>query len=260
MELNDSHRLSLILGMPIQTSEPSIKIKQFTLKEVSNMGYEKYLNHVGLITTTVDDFLKILVDSEMYMDFYMQRNELRPFDFFIIFSESDDSYKKEVEKSLELVLGLEQGQINIEGFSGRILFKQDLSSDDVKLIDSELFDEITTLVKVSNGMISSQSDDDGVNPYNERAREIYEKMKKSREKVQKIKALESDEKPRGLHDLISAITVKSPSTNKLNVLDYTLFQIYDEYSRLYTIENYNLSTKSSMFGGDTEISDWAKPQ
>ena len=85
-------------------------------------------------------------------------------------------------------------------------------------------------------------------------------MKRNREKIARIKALEANEKPMGLHDIISAVTVKSPSTNKLTILDYTLFQIYDEYSRLYVIENYEMSVKSLMFGGDSEISDWAKPQ
>lgn len=263
MEINDSHRLNLILGVPIHTSQEGIKIKQFTLREVSSIGYENYLSHVGLITTSVDDFLKILMDTPVYMELYMRKHELRPLDFLLMFSE-DSSYKKMVEESIEFVLGLERGQIEIENFSNRVLFneRKDLSSsDDTKLIEinNELFDEIITLVKLSNGMMSATSDGEA-NPHDDRAKEIYEKMKKNREKVQKIKALESDEKPRGLHDIISAVTVKSPSTNKINILDYTLFQIYDEYSRLYAIENYHLSTKSMMFGGDSEIADWAKPQ
>ena len=258
MEINDSQKLNLILGVPIHTSDIDIKIKQFTLREVSHIGYEDYLSHVELVTTTVDDFLKILIDTPIYMDLYMKRHELKPLDFFIMFSE-DESYREMVEKAIEFVLGLERGQIILEYFSNRLLFKKDLSSDDIKLIDSELFNEIVSLVKMSNGMMSISSDGEA-NPHDERAKEIYEKMKKNREKIQRIKAMESDEKPRGLNDIISAITVKSPSTNKLNILDYTLFQIYDEYARLYLVENYNLSVKSMMFGGDSEIADWAKPQ
>lgn len=259
MEVNDNHRLNLILGVPIHTSEDGLTVKQFTLREVSSMGYENYLSHVGLITTSVDDFLKVLIDTPIYMELYMRKHELKPLDFLLMFSE-DSSYKQMVEESLEFVLGLERNQIEVDSFSNRVLFK-DLSSDDTKLIevDNELFDEIITLVKLSNGMMSVTSDGEA-NPYDDRAKEIYEKMKKNRDKVQKIKALETDEKPRGLHDIISAVTVKSPSTNKINILDYTLFQIYDEYSRLYAIENYHLSTKSMMFGGDSEIADWAKPQ
>lgn len=259
MEVNDNHLLNLILGVPIHTSEDGLTVKQFTLREVSSMGYENYLSHVGLITTSVDDFLKVLIDTPIYMELYMRKHELKPLDFLLMFSE-DSSYKQMVEESLEFVLGLERNQIEVDSFSNRVLFK-DLSSDDTKLIeiDNELFDEIITLVKLSNGMMSVTSDGEA-NPYDDRAKEIYEKMKKNRDKVQKIKALETDEKPRGLHDIISAVTVKSPSTNKINILDYTLFQIYDEYSRLYAIENYHLSTKSMMFGGDSEIADWAKPQ
>lgn len=83
-------------------------------------------------------------------------------------------------------------------------------------------------------------------------------MKKNRERVRQIKEAEGEEAPRQLHDIISAVTVKSPSTNKLTILDYTVFQVYDEYARLYTIDNYDLSVQSMLFGG-TEISDWAEP-
>lgn len=256
--ISDSQKLDLILGIDLKTSDKDISIKQFKLREISTIGYEEYLSRVGLIMTSVEDFLKMLVDTPVYMDLYLERHKLKPLDFFLMFG-ADDKYKESFEKALEFALGLERGQIVLESFSEQVLFKRDLSDEDVKLIDYELFEEIVTLVKLSNGVMSTVSDSE-INPYDDRAKEIYEKMKKNREKVKKIKAFEADDKPRGLHDLISAITVKSPSTNKLNILEFTLFQIYDEYSRLYAIENYNMSVKSSMFGGSGEVSDWAQPQ
>ena len=258
MKVNDSQRINLILGLELPTSDEDLSVRQYTLREIATIGYENYLNRVGLIMTSVEDFLKILVDTPIYMDLYLEKHKLKSLDFFMMFGEEDE-YRKSFEESLEFALGLERGQITLETFSGNILFKKNLSDDDVKPIDSELFDEIVTLIKLSNGIMSVVEDSE-VNPHDDRAREIYEKMKKNREKIARIKALEANEKPMGLHDIISAVTVKSPSTNKLTILDYTLFQIYDEYSRLYVIENYEMSVKSLMFGGDSEISDWAKPQ
>ena len=258
MLISESQKLNLILGMPLKTSEETIEIKQFTIKEIAEIGYDKYLNSIGFLATTVDDFLKYLIDTEAYMDLYLKKHELDVLDFFIMFG-SDEDYKNIFEDSMEMLLGLEEGQIVIEAFSNRVLYKPDMSDDDTKLISNELFEEIITLIKASNGMIGLQDDSEG-NPYDERAREILDKMKKNREKVKRIKEMEDDEERRGLHDIISAVTVKSPSTNKILILNFTLFQVYDEFSRLYAIENYNMSVKSLMYGGQTEISDWGKPQ
>lgn len=255
MKLSKDNQLNLILGLPLHVSNSDLKVEQYTIREIASIGYTKYLNLVGLILTTVDEHLKLLIDEPVYMDLYMQKHELHSLDFLMSFSAGNDEYMKAFQNSLEFVLGLKEGQIVIEPFSNRILYKNDLSDDDVKLIDKELFDEIVSLVEISNG-IKTEVDDS--NPIDERARKILEKMKKNRERVRQIKEAEGEEAPRQLHDIISAVTVKSPSTNKLTILDYTVFQVYDEYARLYTIDNYDLSVQSMLFGG-TEISDWAEP-
>lgn len=257
MEISENNRLNLILGLPLETSVPNLKIKQFTLKEIADKGYYNYLAIVSAITQSGDDYLKMLVDSPIYMDLYLKKNELHSIDFIMLFSEDED-FKNHYETSLEYLLGLERGQINIENFSNQLLFKEDLSNDDIKLIDKHMFDELLFLIKVSNGLVDI-SEDSEANPYDDKAKEIYDKMKKNRAKINRIKADEADEKPKGLADLISGLTARSPSTNKENVLSYTLYQIYDEYARLYIIDGYEMSVKSIMFSQDAEISDWGRP-
>lgn len=257
MVISENNQLNLMLGLPLETSEPNLTVKQFRIKEIAEMGYIEYMSMIATMTQSADDFLKLLIDSPVYMDLYLKKNELRPLFFIILFSEEENT-KVFYERSLEILLGLEHGQITIEPFSGQMLFKPDLSSDDVKLIDSDLFDELSFLIKATNGLVDTKEDRDA-NPYDDKAKEIYDKMKKNREKIARIKAMEDDEEPKTLSDLISGLTARSPSTNKLNVLDYTLYQVYDEYARLYIIDGYETSIKSLMFGADTEISDWGKP-
>lgn len=257
MEISENNKLNLILGLSLETSDSSLRVKQFKLKEIAEIGYLNYMSMVSTITQSTEDFLKMLMDSPVYMDLYLKKNELSPLDFIMLFSE-DESLRTYYEVALEKMLGLEREQIKIEQFSGQILFKPNLSNDDVKLIDKDLFEELSFLIKASNGLIDLKEDGDA-NPYDDKAKEIYDKMKKNREKISRIKAMEDDIEPKGISDLISGLTARSPSTNKLNVLEYTLYQIYDEYARLYIIDGYETSIKSLMFGSDTEISDWGKP-
>lgn len=247
-------KLNLILGNDIRVND-FLSLKQFKLKEISNIGFGEYLFRVSNILRDVDDFMKMFIDSPNYMDLYQQRNQLTALDMQLMVC-TDDEYKKMFTSSLEFVLGLPEGSIEVE--YDRLLYKNISSDEDVKLIDKETFSTIMNKVKVINGFAESKIDDDE-NPYDEKAKKMLEKLRRNREKVEQIKAKEKADSSRDIADIISAVTAMSPSTNKLNVLEYTLYQLYDEHSRLYAIEGYKMSVKASMYGGN-EISDWGAPQ
>lgn len=247
-------KLNLILGNSIRVND-FLSLKQFKLKEIANIGFSEYLFRVSNILRDVDDFMKMFIDSPNYMDLYQQRNQLTALDMHLMVC-TDDEYKKFFTSSLEFVLGLPEGSIEVE--YDRLLYKNLSSNEDVKLIDKETFSTIMSKVKVINGFAESKPDDDS-NPYDEKAKKMLEKLRRNREKVEQIKAKEKADSSRDIADIISAVTAMSPSTNKLNVLEYTLYQLYDEHSRLYAIEGYKMSVKASMYGGN-EISDWGAPQ
>lgn len=246
------NKLELLLGRPI-TINDFIKVKQFKLGEIVEMGFETYLFKVSFLLRGVDEFMKMLIDSPNYMDLYMKRNELTALYLHIMFCENDN-YREMFIESLSFVLGVEPDSIVI-GTDG---LNYIMSDNDVKLISEIDFDKIVETIKIANGFSKAESDSE-YDPYDEKTRRMLEKMKMNREKVEQIKAKERDDN-RDISDLVSAVTVMSNSINKLNVHEYTLYQIYDENSRLYTIENYRMSVKSSMFGADNEITDWGKPQ
>lgn len=246
------NKLQLLLGRPISVND-FLQVRQFKLGEIVDMGFETYLYKVSFLLRGVDEFMKMLVDSPNYMDLYMQKNQLTALYLHVMFCEND-AYREMFIDSLSFVLGVEPDSIVI-GTDG---VQYILSDNDVKLITEIDFDKIVETVKISNGFTKADTDD-GTDPYDEKTKRMLEKMKMNRERVEQIKAKERDDN-RDISDLVSAVTVMSNSINKLNVHEYTLYQIYDENSRLYTIENYRMSVKSSMFGADNEITDWGKPQ
>lgn len=247
------NKLSFILGQKVFITE-DISVKQFTIREIQNMSYFKYLNKVGFVIRSVDEILELLSDTEFYMDLFLEKHNLNEFKLQTFLC-NDLSYKKEFESSLAFLLGVKKEQIEVE--NDRILYK--LSNNDIKLVDEQTFQEILNVVKIANGYDSAKELDDK-NPFSKKTEAVLEKMKKNREKVAKAKAGKKDKNDkRDLADVISAVTAKSNSINKFNVLDLTLYQLYDENSRLYTIENYHLSVKASMFGGDGDVTDWGQP-
>lgn len=246
------NKLQLLLGRPISVND-FLQVRQFKLGEIVDMGFETYLYKVSFLLRGVDEFMKMLVDSPNYMDLYMQKNQLTALYLHVMFCEND-AYREMFIDSLSFVLGVEPDSIVIGADGVQYI----LSDNDVKLITEIDFDKIVETVKISNGFTKADTDD-GTDPYDEKTKRMLEKMKMNRERVEQIKAKERDDN-RDISDLVSAVTVMSNSINKLNVHEYTLYQIYDENSRLYTIENYRMSVKSSMFGADNEITDWGKPQ
>ena len=50
-----------------------------------------------------------------------------------------------------------------------------------------------------------------------------------------------------------AVCTKSNSINRLNIKEYTFYQVLDEYSRLIKIENYQTSLDVLVHTGSDEI-------
>ncbi len=60
------------------------------------------------------------------------------------------------------------------------------------------------------------------------------------------------------YSIVSAVSTKSNSINKLNVWDLTLHQLYDEFDRLQIIDGYNTSLAAMMQGAEIkDLKHWA---
>ena len=89
-------KLNLILGNDIRVND-FLSLKQFKLKEISNIGFGEYLFRVSNILRDVEDFMKMFIDSPNYMDLYQKRNQLTALDMQLMVC-TDDEYKKNIYK------------------------------------------------------------------------------------------------------------------------------------------------------------------
>jgi hypothetical protein len=116
------------------------------------------------------------------------------------------------------------------------------------------FEYIKKLIKIANFIYEQKVDE--YKPGNERAKKFLEKLKKNKKEINKLK------KPKiNLRSIISSVILKGNMFNSINQL--TIYQLYDCFYRLKTIDQYNF-TMLGVYTGNVDVSkiklpdiDWA---
>lgn len=246
-------KLKLLTGKCVYTDGFNIRPK--TIGEIVEIGYTTHMAKAIFLSLDVEYFLKQLINTSAYMSLYESKHSLKPFEFFVSFSHGD--FKNEFFSNLAYFLEVDVDCISVDRITQNLNVK--LSDEDTKLIDRESFDNIVKTIRFQNNLESTKKDNSDENPDDEKARKLLEKMRKNREKIEGLKAEDSD--PLDFYDIVSSVTTRSNSINKLNVNDITIYQLYDEFSRLGAIDTYENSVQATMMGAKLEsgIQHWSKP-
>ena len=271
-------KLRLLSGSSIKVD--ALEIHPYTIKEINEYGYSKYMMNLQWLQITVDDFIKSVLDIEKRMLLEVERNKLKAFDFYTKLGGQD--MLEGIMEALAMIFKtddirlIEDGVIGINFVNKGLLVEnedgnlvanhevlENFDEDEIMIVHRENFDHIVEAVKLLNYLkkpVDKKKSED--NPADDATRELLEQMKKNEEKVSKIKQRESgnsdDDDEIDISDIISAVTVKSNSTSKLTVWELTLFQLYDEYARLELIDNYDFSIKAMMAGAEKiELKHWS---
>ena len=189
-------------------------------------------------------------DFEMQAHLKAERHLYKVFDMYMLSNDMQEL----VLKSFNLLFQTENVIID-----GELLDDMSVVIDGKYVINRDNFDDVVSMIQLQNNPEKSASDEDDYNPANELAKSIAEKLKRSKEIVEKSKALESDGDGLTIPDIISAVSAMSNSLNKLNIWDLTIYQLYDEFARLTKIDNYRLQIQASMWSSDIEIEHWSEP-
>lgn len=271
-------KLALLSGDGVRLG--NLTIYPYTMKEARVYGYDRYMNNLQWLNLTVDDFIKSVDDLEQKITLQAERSTLKTFDFFttlgspeteeIIMEITAMIFKTGDVRLLEdgvIAIDFEKNGIMSENEDGLMVIDEEwveiIPEDKIKLIHRGNFDEIIRIVRYQNFMSNVNGKKDEFNPANEEARKLAEQMERNRQKVEaKKKAQKANEKGDDddvdISDIISAVTAKSNSINKFNVWDLTLYQLYDEYSRLELIDNYHFNIKAMMAGvKEVDLKHWS---
>lgn len=260
-------KLALLKGSSISVG--NLDIKPYKLKEVIEYGYSKYIKNLQWISVSVDDFIESVLDEDKKKFLEEQKKNLKAFDFYIklggeelqhslvealsmVFRTSDIEVLEDV-----IGVGFKEKGILVENDEGVLTVNQELleelSEEEITVIHRDNFDDLVKILKFQNYLEKPEIEVANENPVDEETRMLQEHMKKMREKVEakkKRQQQEDGESDIDISDIVSAVSSKSNSINKLNIWELTLYQLHDEYTRLELIDNYDFSIKAMMAGAE----------
>lgn len=262
-------KLSLLSGGKIDLD--NLSIVPYTIREINDYGYTKYTRNLQWISISIDDFINSVEDKERKMFLEEQRKSLKTFDFYIKLG-GKELYESLIE-ALSMIFRtddirvLDKGVIALDFVKLGIFYQdedgewsinherlEELTEDEIKIIHRDNFDDIVSIVKLQNYLEKTKNKEDELNPADEEVRKLQEHMKKMREKVENAKRQQQqddgNDREVDFADIVSAVSSKSNSINRLNIWGLTLYQLYDEYARLELIDNYDFSIKAIMAGAE----------
>lgn len=225
-------QLRLLANMPIEIDGIG-KLQLPTLTEIIRMGESTYNYHLSLIL-----FSKNLVTSQ-------DVNEYSDFEVLSSLLLYDREFRKVIFEAIETFFDVSP-QITSEG----LVYFGDLS--EFTILTEEKWNLIQKIIKLGNYIHGHQEDE--YKPGNERARKFLEQQKKRKEMVAKLK---KKEQPINLHSIISAVAWRTNGFEQL--LNLTIYQLYDGFYRLGLIDNYHY-TFTGIYTGNIDGSKIKLPE
>lgn len=234
-----NNELLLLTKNDIPFVEAQITIHQPTLKEIGFIGEDMFFTGCQFLNFS-KDFLapedKVnLVDTS---------------DFEIFMSIVNSGLDERYSESIRLVLSLlfPQHEIRYDDSSIILFNEQGLSR-----IDNTNYDIFKNIIVEMFELDDSTTSAQGYNPVDKRAARIAEKLQKRKKKEDK------EEKPKIniLSRFLSILTV-GENKNMNDFLDYTVFQLKDEFKRFQKKQSFDMYLQAKMAGAEDldDVDNW----
>lgn len=221
-------KLSLLSGDDIYITE-LLKIKQPTVRDIKEIGYDNYNLFIFLLAQNPEDRLVQLDDMGIDGMEYTNWDIFQMF-FMIMPEQCVWSLKFFTELDFDF---------RIDEETKESYFATILDDGNIVVIGEHGFKLIHDVIREMNFLTEEK-----LKFGNEGAKKRY--IKAQRAKLRNTK-------PEGLDNLISALAWKSPNLNILQIFDLSIYQLYDGYFRLMKIDNYE-NTMRGLYSGSIDTS------
>ena len=235
------YRLALICGTDIPVPGCQIVVHQPKIKEIALIGETDFFMGAQCLC----------VNKSMYsQDESLLENTSNFQIFMTIMSEKETKDKKVAVMQLFSIL-FPDYKIILTPRS--ILFN---NSIDKIMIDESNFDILQEILK-EIFCFKSGHGQDSYNPAGDKAREIAEKLMRGR---QRIAAEKGEDKGSALVQYTSALAVGLNSMSLNDVINLTIYQLYDLVQRYSLFVNWDLDVRTRLAGGkpDSQPDNWMK--
>lgn len=235
------YKLALATGVDIPIPELQTVIHQPNITEISMVGETEFFIGIQLLC----------INKSMYIEDEAMLAQTTNFEIFMtIINEKQLADKK---ASALQVLTLIFPKANIF-FTPRSIM---LNFDGVNVtIDEGNFEILQQILQEM--FCLSKTDQGTFNPANKKAREIANKIMKSRQKIAAVKAKENSGSMFGQY--LSILTIGTGSMTLNECCKLTMYQLYDLVERYTLYINWDLDIKSRLAGGKSEspVENWMK--
>lgn len=235
--------LMLFTGVDIPFPGAQISIHQPSIKEIGLVGEESFYSGCGVL-----NFSKNSLSSE-------DRIALKDYtDFEILMSmvNSRDFNTQQSRIDMLMILTLLFPDYQIKLSQNEIVL---LKEDESHLINSENFEEFKKIL-IAMFCLKGKGNETEYNPSGDKAREIIEKLNKRK---QKLAEQNGDQKVSVLNRFASILAI-GQKQDLNEILDYTVYQLFDQFDRFALKEQFDIHLKAQLAGARDlgEIEDWKK--
>ena len=235
-------RLALMTGIDIPIPECQIIIHQPTIKEISYIGETDFF--IGVQTLGLNKTM-FLQDKDVLDD-------VNNFQIFMtVINEKETEDKK---RAVKQVLKISFPKYNVM-FTPRSLIFQHESGN--VTIDENNFEILKEYIRSIFCSKSGPMDQQAFNPANAKAKEIADKLMRGRQRVAEINGTANSSV---FSQYLSSLTVGLNSMSLNDLLNCTMFQLYDLLERYLLYTNWDIDLRSRLAGAkpDSKPDNWMK--
>ena len=233
-------RLAMMAGSDIPIPECQMTLHQPTIKEISMIGEKDFFVGAQLLC----------VNKSMYIKDESLLDDTSNFQIFMtVVSDKQSADKKQ---SVFKVLTLLFPSAKVIMTPRALMFNFEGAN---VIIDENNFEILQKVFK--EVFCLSASGQEAFNPVNDAAKEIAEKLMRAR---QRVAAQKGENDASVFSQYLSILTVGLNSMSLQNLLDLTIYQLYDLVERYMLHVNWDLDVRTRLAGGkpDSRPDNWMK--
>ena len=237
------YTMALMTGVDIAVPELQLTLHQPSIKEISMIGEQEFFIGIQVLTVKKNLYIQdeaVLAQTSNFQIFMTMINEKQMAD-----------KKSAVLQVLSLIIP----KFKVV-FTPRSMI---LNSPEVNItIDEDNF-EFLQNVLIAQFCLSG-SGQENFNPKSKKAQEIAQKLMKARQKVAAQKAVENGSDKSMFNQYLSILTVGLNSMSLFDLMELTMYQLYDLIERYMLYINWDIDIRSRMAGAknDKPVENWMK--
>lgn len=235
-------RLALLTGVDIPIQECQLIMHQPTIKEISYIGETDFfigVQTLGLNKTMFVQDKDVLDDVNNFQIFMTVINE----------KETEDK-----KRAVKQVLKISFPKYNVMFTPRSLIFQHESGNVTIDENNFEILQEYIRSVFCSK---SGPMDQQAFNPANAKAKEIADKLMRGRQRVAEINGTANSSV---FSQYLSSLTVGLNSMSLNDLLNCTMFQLYDLIERYLLYTNWDIDLRSRLAGAkpDSKPDNWMK--